>query len=165
MTDMSITNDIRGYADTALEQGKQYVGQAQSQFQDLRSQAEKTLNVDALKTAVEPYVAQAKQYRTTVTDRAEGVFATVKGDKRVAKVLTTAESMTGVVVGTVQDRVVKPVVSLTGRSTPARKSAPAKPAKAAATRPAKPAASTAPAKKAPAKKASTARKAPAKPTS
>jgi hypothetical protein len=180
MTDMSITSDIRGYADTALDQGKQYVGQAQAQFQDLRAQAEKTLNVDAVKTAVEPYLAQAKQYRAnvkatvnaTVTDRAEGLVATVKGNDRVAKVLTTAETVTGAVVGTVQERVVKPVVSLTGRGsgTSAAKKATPRPAKTATTRPAKPAATTAPAKKAPAKKApakkaSTARTAASKKTS
>jgi hypothetical protein len=190
MTDMSITNDIRSYADTALETGKQYVGQAQAQFNgvnrqanqfvtgltgsitnsitsratgtvhDLRSQAEKTLNIDAIKTAVEPYLAQAKQYRASVTDRAEGLFETVTSDKRVAKVITTAESLTGVVFETVQERVVKPVVSLTGLgNTPAPKKTPAKPAKAATTRPAKKAST---ARKAPAKKATTARKAPAK---
>jgi hypothetical protein len=188
MTDMSITNDIRSYADTALETGKQYVGQAQAQFNgvnrqanqfvsglttratgtvhDLRTQAEKTLNIDAIKTAVEPYLAQAKQYRASVTDRAEGLFETVTSDKRVAKVITTAESLTGVVFETVQERVVKPVASLTGLgNTPAAKRTPAKPAKAATTRPAKKApAKKAPAKKAPAKKATTARKAPAKKT-
>jgi hypothetical protein len=195
MTDMSITNDIRSYADTALETGKQYVGQAQAQLNganrqanqfvsgltssitsratgtvhDLRTQAEKTLNIDSIKTAVEPYLAQAKQYRASVTDRAEGLFETVTSDKRVAKVITTAESLTGVVVETVQERVVKPVVSLTGLgNTAAPKKTPAKPAKAATTRPAKKAtakpstAKKTPAKKAPAKKASTARKAPAK---
>jgi hypothetical protein len=187
MTDMSITNDIRSYADTALETGKQYVGQAQAQFNgvnrqanqfvsgltssitsrangtvhDLRTQAEKTLNIDAIKTAVEPYLAQAKQYRASVTDRAEGLFETVTSDKRVAKVITTAESLTGVVFETVQERVVKPVVSLTGLgNTPAPKKTPAKPAKAATTRPAK----KSPAKKAPAKKATTARKTTARKT-
>ena len=39
MTDMSITNDIRSYADTALEQGKQYVGQAAGQFNGVNRQA------------------------------------------------------------------------------------------------------------------------------
>jgi hypothetical protein len=206
MTDMSITNDIRSYADTALETGKQYAGQAQAQFNgvnrqanqfvtglsstitssitnratgtvhDLRSQAEKTLNIDAIKSAVEPYLAQAKQYRASVTDRAEGLFETVTSDKRVAKVITTAESLTGVVFETVQERVVKPVVSLTGLgNTAAPKKAPAKPAKAATTRPAKKApakkaaakktaAKKTAATKAPAKKATTARKSPAKKT-
>ncbi len=165
---MSITNDIRGYADTALEQGKQVVGQAQAQINgitgtarsnvtqltnrasgavtDLRSQAEKTLNIDAIKTAVEPYLAQAKQYRASVTDRAEGLFETVKSDKRVAKVVATAESVTGTVVttvvGTVNERVVKPVSSLTGigakpvTKPAARKTTAKKATKPASTRPA-----------------------------
>lgn len=207
---MSITNDIRSYADTALEQGKNVVGQAQAQLtdvtgqanefvgkltgtakdnvsgftskatgavNDLRAQAEKTINLDAIKSAVEPYLAQAKQYRSTVTDRAEGLFETVyesvKSDKRVSKVITTAESLTGVVVETVQDRVVKPVASLTGRGSkpaPAKKPAAkrATTTKPAATRPArkspvKKAATKATAAKTTAKKA-TARKAPAKKT-
>ncbi|MGH8862333.1 MAG: hypothetical protein ACRDVG_14075 [Jatrophihabitantaceae bacterium] len=153
---MSITNDIRNYADTALEQGKHAVGQATAQFTgitgaartnvstlgakaadtvtDLRTQAEKTLNLDAIKSAVEPYLAQAKQYRATMTDRAEGLFdsvyGTVKSDERVAKVLATAESVTGAVVDTVTERVVKPVVSITGRGgkKPATKAAATKPA-------------------------------------
>src|SRR6478672_10527196 len=130
---MSITNDIRSYADTAIEQGKhvveQAVEQASAQFNgltgnarsnvteltnrasgavsDLRTQAEKTLNIDAIRTAVEPYLAQAKQYRASVTDRAEGLFETVKTDKRVAKVVATAETLTGTVVETVNERVVK----------------------------------------------------------
>lgn len=192
---MSITSDIRAYADSALEQGKQVVGQAQAQLNDvtgqanefvgkvtgtakdnvsgltskatdavndLRSQAEKAINIDAIKTAVEPYLAQAKQYRSSVTDRAESLFESVRKDKRVAKVVATAESLTGVVVETVNVRVVKPVVSLTGLgSKPAPKR---KPAAKAATKPAatRPAAKKAPAKKAASK--STARKSPAKKT-
>jgi uncharacterized protein YjbJ (UPF0337 family) len=205
-TDMSITSDIRSYADTALVQGKQVVGQAQAQLtdvtgqanqfvgkltgtakdnvsglagklsgtatdavNDLRSQAEKAINLDAIKTAVEPYLAQAKQYRSSVTDRAEGLFDSVRKDKRVAKVIDTAESLTGVVVETLQERIVKPVTSLTGRSPkPAPRKRPAKKAPAkAATKPAatRPATKKATATKAPAKKTaakSTARKAPAK---
>jgi uncharacterized protein YjbJ (UPF0337 family) len=197
---MSITNDIRSYADTALEQGKNVVGQAQAQLtdvtgqanefvgkltgtakdnvsgftskatgavNDLRAQAEKTINLDAIKSAVEPYLAQVKQYGSSVTERAEGLYESVKSDKRVAKVITTAESVTGAVVETVQDRVVKPVATLTGRgSKPAPvKKATATPAAKTATKRASTAkaAATRPAKKAPAKKAtSAARKAPAK---
>jgi hypothetical protein len=194
---MSITKDIRTYADNAVEQGKQVLDQAQTQLhdvtgqanglvgkvsgsakdnvseltakatdavQDLRTQAEKAVNVDAIKAAVEPYVAQAKGYSTTVTDRAEELFTTVKNDKRVAKLVSTAESVTGIVVETVQERVVKPVQSLTGRGTKpvAKAPAAAKPAtaKPATTKPApKPAAAVttrkATARKAPAKKAAT----------
>jgi len=178
---MSITSDIRSYADSALEQGKQVFDQAQSQFTDvttqanefvvklrgtatdnvssftktangyvvdLRTQAEKAINLEAIKAAIEPYVAQAKGYSTTVTDRAEGFYVSVKNDKRVAKLVTTVEGLTGVVVETVQDRVVKPVQTLTGRTAkPATKTAAAKPAVT------KPVAKKAPVKKAPAKKA------------
>jgi hypothetical protein len=157
---MSITSDIRSYADTAIEQGKQVGAKASSTVADLRAQAEKAINIDAIKAAVEPYLAQAKEYRTAVTDRANGLVGTVTSDKRVAKLVDTAESLSGTVVGTVQDRVVKPVQNLTGLGKPARK--PARPA--AKTTPATKPASTRPAPK-PAAKAttkSTARKAPAK---
>ncbi|MEP7179946.1 MAG: hypothetical protein ABI775_12715 [Pseudonocardiales bacterium] len=129
---------------------------------DLRTQAEKAVNVDAIKAAIEPYIAQAKGYSTTVTDRAEALFTTVKSDKRVAKLVNTAESVTGIVVETVQERVVKPVQSLTGRgSKPVAKApAAAKPATAktaTVTSAPKPAAAAttrkATARKAPAKKA------------
>jgi DNA topoisomerase III len=167
---MSITSDLRGYADTALEQGKHVGAKASSTVADLRAQAEKAINIDAIKAAVEPYLAQAKEYRTAVTDRANGLVGSVTSDKRVAKLVDTAESLSGTVVGTVQDRVVKPVQNLTGLGKPARKpvatatrtaSSATKPA---STRPApKPAAKTtarssakpAAARKAPAKKAST----------
>ena len=111
--------------------GQQAVGQAQANVAqltapvaggavtDLRSQAEKTLNVEAIRSAVEPYLAQARIYRSSVTERAEGLLDSVKesvtSDKRVARVVTTAESVTGLVVDTVTERVVKPVTSLTGR--------------------------------------------------
>jgi hypothetical protein len=170
---MSITSDLRAYADTALEQGKQVGAKASHTVADLRAQAEKAINVDAIRAitaAVEPYLAQAKEYRTAVTDRANGLVGTVTHDKRVAKLVDTAESLSGTVVGTVQQRVVKPVQNLTGLGKPARKpvatatrtaSSATKPA---STRPApKPAAKTtarssakpAAARKAPAKKAST----------
>ncbi len=183
---MSIASDIRTYADTAVNQGKQVLDQAQAQLNDvtgqanefygktkenvsdiatkattavndLRASAEKAVNLDAIKTAVEPYITQVKGYTHTVTDKAEALFEGVKSDKRVAKLVDAA----GVVVETVQDRVVKPVQSVTGRaakSVPvakpapkaAAKPAPAKPAatKPAATKPAsKPAARKAPAKR------------------
>jgi DnaK suppressor protein len=95
----------------------------------------------ALKTAVEPYLAQAKDYRITVTDRAETLLSGVKKDKRVAKLVETAGSVTGVVVETVQERVVKPVQSITGRgprpvAKPAAKPAPAPAAAKPVSRPA-----------------------------
>lgn len=172
---MSITRDLRGYADTALEQGRQVLGQAQSQLNDvtgqanefvsdLRAQAEKALNLDAIKTAVEPYLAQAKGYRHSVTDRAEALINTAKKDPRVAKAFVTAEQLTGVVVETVQQRLVQPVWTFTGRDgKPAASKPAAKPATKAAAKPAaKPAttrsankSTTAAARKPAARKAST----------
>jgi ElaB/YqjD/DUF883 family membrane-anchored ribosome-binding protein len=187
---MSITKDIRSYADNAVEQGKQVLDQAQTQLHDvtgqanglvgkvtgtakdnvtelttkatdavhdLRTQAEKAVNVNALKAAVEPYVAQAKGYSTTVTERAEELFTAVKNDKRVAKLVGTAESVTGIVVETVQDRVVKPVQALTGRGSKPVAKAPAAAKPATAKPAAKPPVATttrkATTRKAPAKKA------------
>ncbi|MGH8960456.1 MAG: hypothetical protein ACRDWT_04510 [Jatrophihabitantaceae bacterium] len=175
---MPITSDIRSYADTALSQGKHVLDArlagAQAQFNDvsakandtvndLRAQAEKAVNLDAIKAAVEPYLTQAKGYSHTVTDRAEALLGTVLADKRVARLVNTAESMTGVVVATVQERVVKPVQSMTGlgggvATTPAPKPTPVK----AAGKPAAPrtGAGKAPARKAPARKASARKAAP-----
>jgi hypothetical protein len=168
---MSITRELRGYADTAIEQGRQVLGQAQSQLggvtvtanefvSDLRAQAEKALNVDAIKTAVEPYLAQAKGYRHSVTDRAEALINTAKKDPRVAKAFVTAEQLTGVVVETVQQRLVQPVWTLAARdSKPAAKPA-AKPATKAAAKPAAKSA-TKPAATRPASKTTTAARKPA----
>jgi len=177
---MSIASDLRGYADNAVSQGKQVISSAQAQLNDvtgqanefygktrenvvelaskatstvsdLRVQAEKAVNLDAIKTAVEPYIIQVKGYVTPVTERVESLVAGVKSDKRVATL-----------VDTVQVRVVKPVQDLTGRgskpaaSKPAAKATSAtKPAgKPTATKPAgKPAASKPAARKAPARRA------------
>jgi len=180
---MSITSDIRTYADSALEQGKQVLDQAQTQLtdvtgqandlvgkltstaksnvselaakatdavNDLRTQAEKAVNLEAIKAAIEPYLAPAKGYSSTVSDRAEELYVTVKNDKRVAKLVSTGESLTGVVVETVQERIVKPVHSMTGRRT-----------KPAAKTPAAPKPAAKPAAKVTARKATT-RTAPAK---
>ena len=195
---MSITSDIRTYADTAVSQGRTAVAQsrqvldqslatAQTQLNgvtgtatdyvstvaekatetvnELRATAEKAINLDALKTAVEPYLAQAKEYGATVTDRAEDVLNNLRSDKRVAKVLDSATAVSGVVLEQVNDRIVKPVQSLTGLgakpAAPARKPAP----KPAATKPAsstarkttaRPAAKKAPARKTAAKRTPTA---------
>jgi hypothetical protein len=188
---MSIASDLRSYADNAVSQGKQVLDQAQAQLNDvtgqanefygktrenvsefaskatsavsdLRVSAEKAINLDAIKTAVEPYLAQVKDYRASVTDRAESLLSGVKSDKRVAKVVDTAGSVTGVVVETVQERVVKPVQSLTGRGPkPLAKPAPTKAAPSAAAKPATKPAATKPAAAKPASKPA-ARKAPAR---
>jgi hypothetical protein len=209
----SITNDIRSYADTAIEQSKQAIEQskqarkqaieqaqarlngvteqakqARKQAADavsgareqarkqaaeavstVREQAHKALNVDAIKAAVELYLAPAKQYRANLRELAQlsaNLVEALKNDKYVGKFVASAESFNRTVAVTVQERVVKPVTSLSARSRkPAKKTTASKPAatKPAATRPAKKApAKKAAATKAPAKKAATARKAPAK---
>ncbi|MCW2498009.1 hypothetical protein [Jatrophihabitans sp.] len=192
---MSITSDIRSYADTAVSQGKQVLDQAQAQINDvtgqandlvgkltdtaksnyselstkattaatdLRAQAEKALNLDAIKSAVEPYLAQAKDYSASVTDRATGIVDSVKSDKRVSSLVSTVEAVSGTVVETVTERVIKPVQSLTGigvKPAPVKATAPkpspvkAAPKPAPAKAAAKPAPAKAAAKKAPAKKA------------
>lgn len=157
---MSITSDVRSYADTAASQGKQVFDQAQAQLTDLRTSAEKSINVDAIKSAIEPYLAQVKDYQASVYERAENLISGVKTDPRVSKLVDTAGTVSGVVVETVQERVVKPVQSLTGRGSkptaarkPATKSSSAKATKPAATKPATKPATTKPAAKPAARKA------------
>jgi len=171
---MSITRDLRNYAD-------ELTGKATVTVAELRTQAEKAVNLQAVKAAVEPYLAQAKDYTHSVTDRAGGLVGTVTSDKRVARLVTTAEALTGAVAETVQVKIVKPVRSLTGLGTkpatrPTAQPAPstaAKPATSTATKPAAKATTGKPATKPattsagkPAAKATTgkpaARKAPAK---
>ena len=187
---MSIASDIRTYADTAVSQGRQVLDSslatAQAQLNDvtgtandyastiadkatetvneLRVTAEKAINLDALKTAVEPYLAQAKEYGASVTDRAEDVLNNLRSDKRVAKVLDSATAVSGVVFEQVNDRIVKPVQSLTGigvkPAAPVRKPAP----KPAATKPATPRTTARKTTTGPAAKKAPARKAPVKRT-
>ncbi|MDQ6848749.1 MAG: hypothetical protein M3070_01920 [Actinomycetota bacterium] len=213
---MSITTDLRAYADAALEQGHAVLDQAQTQLKevtehangfaslltgsargnvsdlrgrasaavaDLRLQAEKAVNLDAIRSAVEPYVSQARGYTHGVTDRANGLYTSVRSDKRVASLVNTAETISVVVdtvVEAVNVRVVKPVTTLTrgarpapsarpsaDSSRPVRKAPVRAPAGKTASKPAttRPAARRAPAKQASARKASatkaSARKAPA----
>jgi hypothetical protein len=176
---VSITSDIRSYADNAVSQGKQvldqaidtaqaslndvtgqagdFVGRAQKNVNDLRASAEKAVNLDAVSTAVEPYIAQFREYTTAVTDRVEHAVDGLRSDKRVAALIDQAEALGNTVVETLNERVVKPVQSLTGRSTsssakPASKPTP-KP-RPSATSPSRPAAKSAPRKPATTKPAS-----------
>lgn len=173
---MSITSDLRKQLDDVTGTAGEYVGKytatardnvqsvadkATGAVNDLRASAEKAINLDTIKSAVEPYLAQVKEYGTAVTDRAEALLTELKKkDPRVAKLIEAAESTAETVVVTVQQRVVAP---LTGRGAakPARKPAAstARPAAAKAKRPA----ATKPASR-PATKSTTARKAPAKTT-
>jgi hypothetical protein len=178
---MSIASDIRTYADKAQAQLNDVTGQANdlvgkvsatakenatvltdkvsSAANDLRASAEKAVNFEAIKAAVEPYIAQAKGYRATATDRAEALVAGLRNDKRVGKVVDAAGSVTGVVVETVQERVVKPVQALTNRGGKPT----AKPSSPVAAKPTPAPKATKPATTKPASKP-TARKAPAKRT-
>jgi DNA repair ATPase RecN len=129
---MSITSDIRAYADKAAEKAQaqlndvtgtvsnganELVSKFTGNVSDLRAQAEKAINLDALKNVVEPYLEQVKGYRATVTERAEALLEQVKSDPRLSKLVET-----------VQDKVVKPVRTLAARgSKPAPKTAPVKP--------------------------------------
>lgn len=156
---MSITSDIRSYADNAVSQGKQVldqaidtaqaslndvsgqagdiVGRAQKNVQDLRASAEKAVNLDAVSTAVEPYLAQFKEYTTAVSDRVEHAVDGLRSDKRIAALIDQAEALGSTVVETLNERVVKPVQSLTGLgSSAARKPAPKPRPSTSSTRPA-----------------------------
>ena len=173
---MSITSDLKNYVDqtvaTAQSQlndvagtANEYVGKyrddiadvaskANDAVNDLRVGAEKAINLDAIKTAVEPYFAQAREYGSAVTDRAEGLFNGVLDDPRLAKFVETANSVSAVVIEQVTEYVVKPVQSFTGfGSKSAARTAP-KPSKPATTKPAnKPGTSRPSAVKSTAKKA------------
>jgi hypothetical protein len=121
---MPITNDIRARADEAVSELRE---KATAAVADIRAQAEKRVDLNSIKAAVEPYLDQAKGYAGAVTDRAEELLATARKDERIARLLDSAESVTGAVVETVQEHVVKPVQKWTGvGGTPAN--TPAEPA-------------------------------------
>jgi len=150
---MSIASDVRSYADTALEQGK-------TTYTDLRTKGEALYGrvttlpvVEQVSSTVEPYVAQLNGYRTTVTDKVEQLYTDLKKNDQVAKALGVAEQAAGVVIETVNERVVNPVKSLLDRETVTE----AKPAAKTPAAEAAPAKSTTPAKAAPAKRTTTRR--------
>ncbi len=145
---MSIASDIRAYADSAVSQGKQVLDTAQAQLNDytgqandivgktrdnvsdiaekaaeavtdLRQSAEKAVNLDALTSAVEPYLAQLKEYSSVVTDKVDALVSTARNDKRVAALIERGQPVFDAVYELAQDRVVKPVQSFTGRGKPA----------------------------------------------
>lgn len=127
---MPITSDLRAYADSAVHQGKQTFSTAQAQFSGvtgqagefvnkfagpvlgsardniagLRSSTEKLVNIDALRTALEPYVAQLRGYGDSVTVRVEERVATLRTDPRVGRLFETADSVSNTVIGAVRDR-------------------------------------------------------------
>jgi hypothetical protein len=121
--------------------------------------------VDSVSSTVEPYVAQLNGYRTAFTEKVEELYADLKKNEQVAKVLESAELAATAVLDTVNERVIKPVRSAVAPA-PAPKrahaasttsTAPAANHKPAAQPAAKPAAKTASAKAAPAKRPATRR--------
>jgi hypothetical protein len=193
---MSITNDVRTYADVALEQGKHVVDQAQaavteritgvagdatvvvekvqSRAQGLASKASETYGelaslgeslyervsalpvVDSVSSTVEPYVAQLNGYRTAFTEKVEELYAELKKNEQVAKVLDSAELAATAVLDAVNERVIKPVRSAVAPA-PAPKPATADAASATSSANHKPAAKTTAAKAAAAKRPATRR--------
>ncbi len=60
---MSITSDVKGYADAAVEQGKQVVDLAQARLAKSANEAAKLADLDAVKGTVGGYLAQANRPR------------------------------------------------------------------------------------------------------
>jgi hypothetical protein len=144
---MSITSDVRGYADAAIEQGKHVVDQAQTRLAKSAEDASKLVDLDAVKGVVDGYVAQAKATTSAVADKAEDLVSDLKKrDPRVAKAFDDAEAVATTVVGTVNDKIVAPALLLIGRPTSGQApTAPTQPVQVAKRAPAKP---SAPARKA-----------------
>ena len=194
---MSFSDDVKAYTDAALEQGKRAIDQAQAVLAEMTGDATEfaarlqergelvfvsvragdpkgLINIargdlELFLSTVEPYVTQALSLRAALIEKTAEFVGDVRKDPRVAKAYETAESLTGAVVETMNERVVTPTMSMMGRK-PAAPAAKA-PAKAAATAKAAPmkapaakkvAAKKAPARKAAAKKSTAAKKAPAK---
>ncbi len=118
---MSISDDVKAYADSAVEQGKRVIDQAQQALADRRSLDPKSLadnarrDLDMFLSAVEPYVAQARGLRDALVERTEGFVGDVRKDPRVSRAYDTAESFATTVVETVNDKIVSPALSLAGR--------------------------------------------------
>ena len=137
---MSITSDVRSYADSLLQQSKQVIGQAQARltevpsdasgladkaatrasetYSDLRTKGEALRErvsalpaVDQVSSTMEPYVAQLNGYRVALIEKVEQLYAELKTNDQVARVLGVAEQATGAIVGTVNERLVNPVRS------------------------------------------------------
>ena len=119
-------NDLREQAEKTVEP---YVTRVNKTVEPYVTRVNKTVEpyVTRVNKTVEPYVAQAKGYADTARTRAEGLLDTVTADKRVAKVVDTAQQLSE----TVQARVLAPVRTRTARPaatvrTTAAKATPAK---------------------------------------
>jgi hypothetical protein len=125
---MSISTDLRAYAESARDQGSELVARLASTVGSLTSAAN----------------GAAVDLRT----QAGRTIGSVRNDSRVSGLVDRAETVARPVLTLVQERVVQPVRTIAGRGTPtpvvepAPSSAPHKPAtgarKPAATRPAAP---------------------------
>jgi hypothetical protein len=144
---VSISNDVRSYADSALEQGKQVIDQAATRAlatcAGLRSRGEALYG----QVSTLPVVQQ-------VSATVEQIYADVKKNDQVAKVLGVAEQAAGAVIETVNERVVNPVKALIDREPGTGPAAGASPAKqsSTATSTAASTAKTVPAKRPPARR-------------
>jgi hypothetical protein len=94
--------------------------------------------VETVASSVEPYLGQLKEYGATVTERIEEFYADLKKNDQVAKALDSAEFVAGAVIDTVSARVVKPVRSYvegaTGAAAASTEPAPSTAEQAAPTR-------------------------------
>ncbi len=162
---MSITNDVRTYADVALEQGKHVVDQAQAAVSERITgvAGDATVVVEKVQSRAQNLASKASE--TYFTGKVEELYGDLKKNEQVAKVLDSAELAATVVLDTVNERVIKPVRSAVAPApAPTRahaasttSTAPAANHKPAAQPAAKPAAKTAAAKAAPAKRPATRR--------
>jgi len=125
---MSTTSDLRAYAEIAVEQGKQVLEQVQSQLSHVTGTATEQAGelvtkisdkagpgLETLKSAAEPYLVQALEYGSVISDKVEELLATLKSDKRIGKFVENAEGLTSLAVVTVQDKVIRPVLLLAGQ--------------------------------------------------
>jgi hypothetical protein len=175
-----LANKVTGTAGDVVENGAQsFADRASETCADLRVRSEALYGrvsslpaVESVTSTVEPYVAQLNAYRIAATDKAEELYAELKKNEQVAKALNVAEAAAGVVVETVNERVVNPVKSMlerepVTRTTPAAEAKPAKPAaatKATGSKTSATATKSAATKSAATKPAASAAKAPAKRT-
>jgi ABC-2 type transport system ATP-binding protein len=95
---MSLTTDVRAYADAAIEV-------AVEQARHALDQGKQAVNVDALRSSIEPYVATALTYTAKLAGRAEAAVAELRSDARVASVIHTGEALAAAVVEAVSQRV------------------------------------------------------------
>src|SRR5580692_5734881 len=112
---MSLTTDVKSYADAALdaavEQGKQALEAAHASLGKLQSNLKSIdslgAQADGLREAIEPYVLTALGYGNHLASRVETVVADLKKDKRFAQVIEGTEAFATAVVGAVQERLSK----------------------------------------------------------